>query len=394
MNKWIKNAWIAVMVLFAALISTGCGSKEEAYREIRVLSLEGTASVTRASVGTMDAYKDMRLESGDEVAVDSSSNLVLELDGDKYVMLEPGTKLTLEAEGTKADSKTTIHLQAGAVVNHLTEKLNDNSSYEVTVPNSTMAVRGTVFRVEVTYDENGDSFATVSVFQGVVASRLIFPDGTIEELDKEKQIPMGKEVIVHGDTDISEYLWGDTEEPHDIDYRQLPKETLEFLIDCINRMGEDEEFSIDKDECEELIREMEQEETPENVDEAAEEPEETEDPTDETIKPLEPVKEEIAETLVPEPLQPTKTEPESPKKSSSSSETSSTETKKTYTVTFRAGNSVFCTQSVEEGQTATRPTLLPSQKGYWAVSESEAAYDFKQKITGDLTLIWRATEGN
>ena len=61
MNKWIKNAWIAVMVLFAALISTGCGSKEEAYREIRVLSLEGTSSVTRASVGTMDAYKDMRL---------------------------------------------------------------------------------------------------------------------------------------------------------------------------------------------------------------------------------------------------------------------------------------------------------------------------------------------
>ncbi len=384
MNKWIKNTWIAVMVLFAALISTGCGSKEEAYREIRVLSLEGTSSVTRASVGTMDAYKDMRLESGDEVAVDSSSNLVLELDGDKYVMLEPGTKITLEAEGTKTDSKTTIHLQAGAVVNHLTEKLNDKSSYEVTVPNSTMAVRGTVFRVEVTYDENGDSFATVSVFQGVVASRLIFPDGTIEELDKEKQIPMGKEVIVHGDT----------EEPHDIDYGQLPKETLEFLIDCINRMGEDEEFSIDKDECEELIREMEQEETPENVDEAAEEPEETEDQTDEKIKPLEPVKEETPETPVPEPLQPTKTEPESPKKSSSSSETSSTETKKTYTVTFQAGKSVFCTQSVEEGQTATQPTLLPSSSGFWRLTNEEKEYNFTQKITGDLTLDWQDTKGN
>ena len=227
----------------------------------------------------------------------------------------------------------------------------------------------------MTYDENGDSFATVSVFQGVVASRLIFPDGTIEELDKEKQIPMGKEVIVHGDTDISEYLWGDTEEPHDIDYRQLPKETLEILIDCINRMGEDEAFSIDKDECEELIREMEQEEKPENVDEAA-------------------VKEETQETPVPEPLQPTKTEPESPKKSSSSSETSSTETKKTYTVTFRAGNSVFCTQSVEEGQTATQPTLLPSSRGFWRLTNEEKEYNFTQKITGDLTLDWQDTKGN
>lgn len=227
-----------------------------------------------------------------------------------------------------------------------------------------MAVRGTwIFRVEVTYEENGDSFATVSVFQGVVASRLIFPDGTIEELDKEKQIPMGKEVIVHGDTDISEYLWGDTEEPHDIDYRRLPKETLEFLIDCINRMGEDEEFSIDKDECEELIREMEQEETPENVDEAAEEPEETEDQTDEKIKPLEPVKEETPETPVPEPLQPTKTEPETSNKSSSSgsSSSSTTETKKTYTVTFRF-DGIFCTQSVQEGQAAKEPTLRPSTR--------------------------------
>ena len=253
-----------------------------------------------------------------------------------------------------------------------------------------MAVRGTVFRVEVRYDENGDSFATVSVYQGVVASRLIFPDGTIEELDKEKQIPMGKEVIVHGDTDISEYLWGDTEEPHDIDYRQLPKETLEFLIDCINRMGEDEEFSIDKDECEELIREMEQEETPENVDEAAEEPEETEDQTDDKIIPLEPVNEASPEAPVPEPLQPTKTEPETSNKSSSSSGSSSsstTETKKTYTVTFRF-DGIFCTQSVQEGQAAKEPTLRPTPEGCWTLNKSK--YDFSQKITGDLTLDWQA----
>ena len=161
-------------------------------------------------------------------------------------------------------------------------------------------------------------------------------------------------------------------------------------------MGEDEEFSIDKDECEELIREMEQEETPENVDEAAEEPEETEDQTDETIKPLEPVKEETPETPVPEPLQPTKTEPETSNKSSSSSGSSSsstTETKKTYTVTFRF-DGIFCTQSVEEGQTATQPTLLPSSSGFWRLTDAKEKYDFTQKITGDLTLDWQDTKGN
>ena len=382
MKKWMRYAWIAVMMLFAAVISAGCGSKEEAYREIRVLSLEGTASVTRASIGTMDAYEDMRLESGDEISVPSGSTLVLELDGDKYVMLEPGTKLTLEATGTQKDSKTTIHLQAGAVVNHLTEKLNENSSYEVTVPNSTMAVRGTVFRVAVVYDENGDSYATVSVFEGIVTSRLIFPDGTIEELDKERQIPAGKEVIVHGDTEISEYLWGDVEEPHDIDYSKLPIETLEFLVDCIER---DAELSIDEEELEELIGEQEdqtEEDSEQEMEEVQEEPEEEE----QELKLPELTQEEEKEEVTPEVIQPT-TEPETSNKSSSgSSSSSTTEAKKTYTVTFQYDGTTFCTQSVEEGQVAVKPTLLPTVEGYWTLNNEQ--YDFSQKITGNLTLIW------
>lgn len=49
-------------------------------------------------------------------------------------------------------------------MNYLSEKLSEKSSYEVTVPNSTMAVRGTVFRVAIVYDEGGDSYTTVQVF--------------------------------------------------------------------------------------------------------------------------------------------------------------------------------------------------------------------------------------
>lgn len=386
-----------MLVLFAAVVSAGCGSKEEAYRQIKVLSLQGTATVTRASVGSMDAYEDMRLETGDAVSVPAGSTLVLELDGDKYVMLEPGTKLTLEAEGTATDSKTTIHLQEGAVVNHLTQKLNENSSYEVTVPNSTMAVRGTVFRVAVIYDENGDSFATVSVFQGVVTSRLIFPDGTVEGLEKEREIPAGREVIVHGDTEISEYLWGDEEEPHEIDYSQLPKEVLEFLIDCIEReeQQDGEELSISKEECEELLRELEQTDDTEEVDAEPEEQEtenESEDEED-TLQPLVPAEDQTQEESKLEPL-PSTAEPETPKKSSSSSkksESTTTEQTKTYTLTFQYNGTTFCTQSVEEGKTAVKPTLLPSLNGYWALSGKE--FDFSsQKITGNQTLTWVETK--
>lgn len=169
MNTWKKYSKVVIGVLILAALSIGCGStKEESYRMIKVMSVDGTVTVERESVGTLDAYADMKLENGDKLSVEANSSLVLNLDDDKYAMLESGTRLTLEASGTKETSRTTIHLQDGAVVNYLTQKLNEDSSYEVTVPNSTMAVRGTVFRVEVTYDENGDSYTKVQVFHGVV----------------------------------------------------------------------------------------------------------------------------------------------------------------------------------------------------------------------------------
>ena len=250
MNTWKKYSKVVIGVLILAALSIGCGStKEESYRMIKVMSVDGTVTVERESVGTLDAYADMKLENGDKLSVEANSSLVLNLDDDKYAMLESGTRLTLEASGTKETSRTTIHLQDGAVVNYLTKKLNEDSSYEVTVPNSTMAVRGTVFRVEVTYDENGDSYTKVQVFHGVVGSRLIFPDGSISE--KEVSLQPGKEVLIHGDTTLSEYM---IDEGHDIDYSELSLETLKMLKECIHLGAE---LSIREEECDELIAKLE-----------------------------------------------------------------------------------------------------------------------------------------
>ncbi|MEI3189546.1 MAG: FecR domain-containing protein [Lachnospiraceae bacterium] len=221
------------------------------------MSIKGTATVERASVGSLDAYEDMKLESGDRLSVDSSSSLTLSMDDNKYAMLEPGSSLTLEADGTKENSRTVIHLESGAVMNYLSEKLSESSSYEVTVPNSTMAVRGTVFRVAIVYDEDGDSYTTVQVFDGIVGCRLVFPDGTISE--EEVQLAPGKEVLIHGDTSISEYV-GD--KGHDIDYTTLNREALEFLLFCID---DGADLCITREEVEELLRRLDQpEEEPED----------------------------------------------------------------------------------------------------------------------------------
>lgn len=383
MKTWVKYgaAIMGLLIVSALIISFGM-KKEESYRDIKVMSIKGTATVERASVGALDAYEDMKLESGDRLSVDSSSSLILSMDDNKYAMLEPGSSLTLEADGTRENSRTVIHLEAGAVMNYLSEKLNEKSSYEVTVPNSTMAVRGTVFRVAIVYDEDGDSYTTVQVFDGIVGSRLIFPDGRIDE--EEVQITPGREVQIHGDTEISEYV-GD--KGHDIDYTTLNREALEFLLFCID---DGSDLCLTREEVEELLRRLDQPE------EEPEEQEEAEEPEKEVKKPV------VIET--PEPVVPAVEE--TPSSSGGSSETSEdlpenddnqkshhsskkkpsspAEETKTYTVTFQtASGDVFCTQTVEDGKTASKPKLQPSASGSWN-------YDFTKAVTENIIIKWSA----
>lgn len=383
MKTWVKYgaAIMGLLIVSALIISFGM-KKEESYRDIKVMSIKGTATVEQASVGALDAYEDMKLESGDRLSVDSSSSLILSMDDNKYAMLEPGSSLTLEADGTRENSRTVIHLEAGAVMNYLSEKLSEKSSYEVTVPNSTMAVRGTVFRVAIVYDEDGDSYTTVQVFDGIVGSRLIFPDGRIDE--EEVQITPGREVQIHGDTEISEYV-GD--KGHDIDYTTLNREALEFLLFCID---DGSDLCLTREEVEELLRRLDQPE---------EEPEEAA----EVKKPAKTEKEPaVIET--PEPVVPAVEE--TPSSSGGSSETSkdspgnddnqkshhsskkkpssSDEETKTYTVTFQtASGDVFCTQTVEDGKTASKPKLQPSASGSWN-------YDFTKAVTENIIIKWSA----
>ena len=383
MKTWVKYgaAIMGLLIVSALIISFGM-KKEESYRDIKIMSIKGMATVERASVGSLDAYEEMKLESGDRLSVDSSSSLILSMDDNKYDMLEPGASLTLEADGTRENSRTVIHLEAGAVMNYLSEKLSEKSSYEVTVPNSTMAVRGTVFRVAIVYDEDGDSYTTVQVFDGIVGSRLIFPDGRIDE--EEVQITPGREVLIHGDTSISEYV-GD--KGHDIDYTTLNREALEFLLFCID---DGADLCTPREEVEELLRRLDQPE------EEPEEQEEAEEPEKEVKKPV------VIE--IPEPVVPAVEE--TPSSSGGSSETSedspgnddnqkshhsskkkpssSDEETKTYTVTFQtASGDVFCTQTVEDGKTASKPKLQPSASGSWN-------YDFTKAVTENIIIKWSA----
>ena len=222
-RRWLIIA-VAILVIAAAVaIILLITKKKDSYRVIKIYEVEGAAFVQRDGVDDLEPYANMLLKSGDTVRVDAGS-MTLKLDEDKYVYVEENTEFKLIAQGTDENSKTAIELTKGAITNEIQNKLSTESSYEVNTPNATMAVRGTVFRVEVTY---------VSTLEGKVASRLVYADGSVSE--QEVLIEHGYEVIIYQDDKNTDYM-GDVEP---IDFSKLPQAVSERFGALIDELKEE-----------------------------------------------------------------------------------------------------------------------------------------------------------
>jgi hypothetical protein len=224
-----KKKIILFVSLGVALIAAGLVLffvlRDNGYRLLKVYEVEGDANVVREKIGDITPYNNMVLENGDLVSL-IKGEMCLKADEDKYIYLEDGTTLKLNATGSSEKSKTVIELQSGAITNDIRNKLSEGSSYEVNTPNSTMSVRGTMFRVAV-YEENGVKYTKVSVFEGTVSTRLIYKDGTVasESVDIEK----GKEVIIYEDGTTVDYV---SSTPTDIDFSQIPESVINVVKDA------------------------------------------------------------------------------------------------------------------------------------------------------------------
>ena len=397
----------SVAVVIVAAVIAGVvffGQKEEYYRSIRIYELNGTATIQRENIGEVDAVENLYLDSGDRIFVGPDSTMRLKLDEDKYILVEENSILSIVAEGTSADSKTSIHLEQGAITNEIQTPLSENSTYNVSTPNSVMAVRGTVFRVEVLFDEAGEVFTKVSTFEGSVGSSLILPDGTrqVEELFIEG----GTETLIRMSEEITEYVVM----PQEIDYRQTPVAVLEFLQEISEERRELP--GITTETIQQLIVEIKEaealaEEAEENGESSPEEESETEDVITEEAEEI--VEEEAANAAGPKKEQnnneavqteeEAETEPETeeipveetlpttPAEESASSESNSSDSGSssgstiTYTVTFMYNGTVFGTQTVQDGQLAVAPKLAPAATGKWN-------FDFTAPIHGNVTITW------
>ena len=408
------KAWIGIGAGAATVIATVIAivvinSRPEAYRTIKVFDLIGSAKVVRNEDKVMDAYNNMRLEAKDNVTTDKESYMQLKLDNDKYVLLEPETEISLKATGTEKDSKTRIYLKKGAIVNDLENELSSSSEYKIETPNSTIAVRGTTFRVEVKIDENGETYTVVSVYEGTVVCNLIYPDGSVDTKDVE--VKGGQGVQILGTDATSMYIGIDGEVTYDeVTYDELELEVLEFLKVSLEK---GKELSITKEELEKIIdsikgkeessdkvtddstKESDEEETTAAETEEETTIEETRVEEETTTVAIETTTKNIAteeETTTKNNTQKTTTQKTTTQQTTTQKtttqqtteqETTTEEqtTEKTYTVTFMYNGKVFTTQEVKEGETAIRPNAKPSTVGDWQ-------YDFSEPVTSDITVEW------
>lgn len=388
-----KKVWVIISAILAAavVVFAACvfiaGGKSETYRSIMVYQVNGSATITRERVGEMEAYENLLLQSGDTVAVAPDSSMRLKLDDDKYVLAEQDTLMNIVADGEHENARTYIDLQRGSVTSEIQNKLTDGSTYEVNTPNSIMAVRGTIFRVGVELDENGNSNTKLTVFQGTVSARTIMPDGTVSE--EEIKVEAGKELTVQGTSTTSEYVG----EPADIDYDSLP----DIIKEYIEEMPQSGTEQAETDEAEQqepgwqnpLVKSEEPSSNPlegttPQRDSSESEQRDTQKTGQQEIKRQETQGEQRQET------EQQKAEPQSPPQDIPQMEPSSPpqededagNTKPQYCiVTFQYKGYTFGTQKVKKGETATEPKLIPTENGAWD-------YDFSKKVEENLVIQW------
>ena len=230
---------------------TSAGSAAETARTVVVQETNGTTVVLDAKKASTNAYKGMHLVAGNDVTVQEISDLTMLFDMDKYMYAEESTHFWLsEASGSQEKSKTVIYLDEGATLNRIVNPLENGAVYQVDTPNSTMAVRGTVFRVEVREGKDGKIYTYLAVLNGAVKVELKTTEGKYNGVSET--IPAGTAAAIRADETFSEFIGGSGgKHTAPIDYAAFPAGTLRQIIAYID---DNEEIDADRDELEALLK--------------------------------------------------------------------------------------------------------------------------------------------
>lgn len=231
-GKIILAISAVAVVAVAVVVVVIFNNQEESYRTIAVEELHGTSIVSSEGKAQKEAYKGLHLYGGDDVSVQNSSDMTLVLDMNKYLYAEGGTHFWLESEGTSEKSETVIHLDDGCTLHRLSTALTEGEKYEVDTPNSVMAVRGTVFLIDVYVGEDGLIYTLLQVFDGSVQVDLKTQSGDFNGVSKV--FAAGESALIRAGEDFSEFVVSDGKESVEIPYKEIPQTIASKLVEFID----------------------------------------------------------------------------------------------------------------------------------------------------------------
>ena len=216
MKKKLLSMMLATTMILTSL--SGCGKKEEVYRSLAVDEMNGS-SVVMNGYDSKDAYVGLHLVANDYVTVGDDADMTVLADADKYLYAESNAVFSIEAAGSEESTQTRIKLDNGGMLYRIDEKLEEGESFEVESCNSTMAVRGTIFRVDV-YSDGEYEYTLTQVFDGKVE---VTPGGDASE--QAFSLVAGEEGLVRSKDEAVEVVYAN----QPISWN-LPDTTMDKLI--------------------------------------------------------------------------------------------------------------------------------------------------------------------
>ena len=251
-----NRIWIISLFLFAFIVLVGviklC-DRQDGYRTIKVVEVYGKVGVSSNGM-EYEVYPGMLLSEGYSIITSTNSYVRLVLDDDKYIKLDEGSKAVFDKLGILGSGKTTISLERGVIVSEIVNPLKVDENYIVNTPNAILAVRGTMFKVEVTADKNGDRNTNVYTFGGTVSSQRIEPNGNV--IDEQIIIEAGYKAKVKMDSRETIYV---TEVVDSEEKQIIPIDKMDIneqdIVDMYFASKNGHELFIDTDEIENIIEE-------------------------------------------------------------------------------------------------------------------------------------------
>lgn len=186
--KLILIGLITILMILAGAVVISLYFGGDVTRQLIVTSIKGSAYISRDGK-KYNADLNSRLKSGDVITTDKNCTLRISIDDDKYVTVEPDSSLYIYFTDTASKGDISVNLTKGSAICQLNNELKKNASFVLKTPNSTVSVRGTVFRAS--FDLKSEYMG----YENVMVTEVQNFDGTVTlqlyDIDKQPfDLPM------------------------------------------------------------------------------------------------------------------------------------------------------------------------------------------------------------